>query len=381
MDITRTAREQALRRRRKGRWIKVAAFPTLLLATAVLSVLTLNHVQNQSGGNIPQNSPAPIEPSKQETKEVTLHFVGDVMLSDKVEDLLEQKGYDYPYLYVKTLFQQDDLTIANLETPVTERGTPAANKQFVYKSSPAGLPPMKAAGVDLVNLANNHSMDQGTEGLSDTFQHLTDQQIAFVGAGMNADQAYAPVMIERNGITMAVFGFSRVVPEVSWYAGANKPGVAASYDPQRAAEAIREARDKADIIIVLAHWGQEKVDHPVDHQISLAHAYIDAGADLVVGCHPHVLQGFEAYKGKWIAYSLGNFIFSRAVQPKTWESMVLQAQCSQNGGCRLTMLPYHAELGQAVPMDETDGAKLIKRVESISRDVQIDLSGRVQQRM
>jgi poly-gamma-glutamate synthesis protein (capsule biosynthesis protein) len=310
---------------------------------------------------------------------VNLSFVGDVMMDGHVETRLREKGYDFPYAHVSSLFQHDDYTVANLETPVTKRGTPVANKQYVYKSPPEAIPAMKTAGVDLVNLANNHSMDQGAQGLLDTFNALDQNGIAYIGAGPDADRAYAPVMVERNGIRMAFFGFSRVVPEVSWYAGKNKPGVAVSYDPTRAAEAIRAAKETADLVIVVAHWGKEKVDYPVDHQTELARAYIDAGADLVVGGHPHVLQGFASYQNKWIAYSLGNFIFTRASEPKTWETMVLQAACTKTGRCELKMLPHHAELGQAVPMNEQDGARLLQRIQAISPNVLIAPDGSVRE--
>jgi poly-gamma-glutamate capsule biosynthesis protein CapA/YwtB (metallophosphatase superfamily) len=145
-------------------------------------------------------------------------------------------------------------------------------------------------------------------------------------------------------------------------------------------EAIRAAREQADLIVVVAHWGKEKTDYPVDHQKELARAYIEAGADLVVGGHPHVLQGFESYRGKWIAYSLGNFIFTRSSHPKTWETMMLQATCTKAGNCELKMHPHHAELGQAVPMNQADGEKLIKRVESISPGVRIEQDGSVRVR-
>ncbi|MCK9910463.1 CapA family protein, partial [Microbacteriaceae bacterium K1510] len=112
----------------------------------------------------------------------------------------------------------------------------------------------------------------------------------YVGAGHDATRAFAPVIVERNGVKLAFFGFSRVVPEVSWYAGKNKPGIAVSYDPKLAVEAIRAAREQADLVVVIAHWGKEREDYPVDHQKELARAYIDAGADLIIGGHPHVLQ-------------------------------------------------------------------------------------------
>ncbi|MFY0542809.1 CapA family protein [Brevibacillus sp. H7] len=388
MYRTRTDRIKAERKqkRRRQSWLMVLTGTLLgvfLLIAAYLN-LPANPPNEISQPGETDHPPQPIENGAlpgSETQagsvepQVNLTFVGDVMMSGNVETMLKENGYDYPYAHVSSIFQRDDYTIANLETPVTKIGTPA-NKEYVYKSPPEAVPPLKASGVDLVNLANNHSMDQGVDGLLDTFKVLDANDVKYVGAGTDANRAYEPVLVERNGIKLAFLGFSRVVPEVSWYAGKNKPGLAVSYDPTRAIEAIRRAKEKADLVIVIAHWGKEKEDYPVDHQRDLARRYIDAGADLIIGGHPHVLQGFEWYKNKWIAYSLGNFIFTRSSYAKTWETMVLQATCTKQS-CDLKMLPYRAELGRSVPMNEEDGRKLLERVEAISTNVRIESDGTV----
>lgn len=384
MNQSRTDRIKSQRKKKKQPWKRIGRNTLLFSLIALIAVGLyecadwLRHLS--SGDQSNQSATLPAEenvPDKQMEPTVRLTFVGDVMMSGNVEKMLLEHGFDYPYKHVYELFQQDDYTIANLETPVTKRGTPPASKEFVYKSPPEAVRAMKAAGVDAVNLANNHSMDQGVEGLLDTFAALDENQLQYVGAGADSSRAYAPVYVEKNGIRIALLGFSRVVPEVSWYAGNGKPGVAASYDSTAAEQAIREAKAQVDLVIVITHWGQERVDLPVEHQKTLSRAYIDAGADLIVGSHPHVLQGFEQYHNKWIAYSLGNFIFTRAQEPKTWDSMVLQATCMKNGDCTLTMLPYHAELGQAVPMNDSDGAKLIERIQSISVDTRIEPDGTI----
>lgn len=388
MDQTRSERIKAkrLQKKRKWRWTPRPMRRSYKLIGGILLgglvsfclffigkayVHHLNETNNQTE--------EPVGVSKEKPAEVKLTFVGDIILTGHVETRITEKGYDFPYAYVRDLFTHDDYTIANLETPVTKRGLPAANKEFVYKSPPEAIPAMKEAGVDLVNLANNHSMDQGVDGLLDTFDVLDQNKIAYMGAGADANRAYAPVIVERNGIKMAFFGFSRVIPAISWYAGKNQPGVAAAYDPARAVEAIRAAKKQVDLVIVIPHWGKEREDLPVDHQTILARAFIDAGADLIVGGHPHVLQGFESYQDKWIAYSTGNFIFTRAAEPRTWESMVLQATCTKQGVCELNMIPHHAELGQAVPMNSEQAEKLRKRIESISTGVRIDADGSIHQ--
>ncbi len=378
MNENRSSRIHARRKRSHRKWARVGKSTLLFSVLAIFVVGTYYLFQTAMDHANPNTQPAHDNTANQKTS-VQLTFVGDIMMSGNVEKTLLANSYDYPYKHVSSLFLQDDITIANLETPITATGVAAQNKAYVYKSSPLAVPAMKNAGIDVVNLANNHSMDQGVPGLLDTFDALDENRIEYVGAGKDASRAYSPVFIEKNGIKIAILGFSRVIPETSWFAGDSQPGMAASYDPTLAVKAIQDANRQADLVVI-AHWGKERSDYPVDHQKELSRAYIDAGADLIVGGHPHVLQSFERYNDKWIAYSLGNFIFTRSNEPKTWETMVLQANCTKSGDCELTMLPFHAELGQAVPMNESNGAALLKRIESISESVDIQSDGRVQPR-
>lgn len=306
------------------------------------------------------------------------HFAGDTMFSDRVAQTLKIEGNEYPFKHISELFQNDDLSMVNLETPVTSFGTKAEDKTFVFKSLPEVLPFVANSGIDAVNLANNHILDQGVEGLLDTVSHLKENDIKYVGAGKDADEAYAPLYIERKGITIAICGFSRVIPKEDWAAGKGKPGVATTYDPARALKTIQTAKEHADLVLVMVHWGKERTTILEKHQTSLAHDYIDAGADLVIGGHPHVMQGLEQYKGKWIAYSTGNFIFTKnAKVPDTWETAVFETKCTREGACDLKLIPYLTELGQPVPMNSEDGTKLLRRVESLSEGVKISDSGEV----
>lgn len=299
-------------------------------------------------------------------KTVKLNFAGDVIFSGKVGELLEKNGYDYSYAALNGLFKQDDLTILNLETPITTGGVGAANKQFVFKGAPKALDSLKAAGVDAVNLANNHTLDQGEEGLLDTLSHLNERGIPYVGGGANAAEAYSARYFERQGIRIALLGFTRVMPRSDWMAGTNKPGVASVYDSAEALKAIAAAKKQADLVVVVVHWGKERMEQYDKTQQALGHSFIDAGADLVMGGHPHVLQGIEPYKGKWIAYSTGNFIFTRSSVRSTWETAVFQAECNITGQCSLKLNPMDAELGQPVPMNEVNGQLLLHKVEALS---------------
>ncbi|MBO9604354.1 MAG: CapA family protein [Paenibacillaceae bacterium] len=308
--------------------------------------------------------------------QVKMAFVGDVIMASTVETLLQKNGYDYPYKDVLPLLQSPDLTIANLETPITKRGT-AQSKEYVYKSPPEALPAFVDAGFDIVNLANNHSIDMGTEGLLDTFDALDKAGIKRIGAGRDAKEAFSPVIVEKNGIRIAFLGFSRVVPEQSWKAGINHPGVADTYSYVPAVAAIEAARKDADLVVVSAHWGVERNSKPEPYQTDLAHRFVDAGADLVIGHHPHVLQGFESYKGKWIAYSLGNFIFTTNEVKDTLETVVLQASCTKERSCSLNAVPIFTQWAKPVVMNEADGKKLFNRLSGISFGAAVDEQGRV----
>ncbi|MBP3962101.1 CapA family protein [Paenibacillus lignilyticus] len=310
--------------------------------------------------------------------QVNLSFTGDVLLAASVEKLMLKNGYDYPYAKVLNELKTPDLMAVNLETPVTLRGTPAENKQYVYKSSPDALPALKAAGIDVVNLANNHTLDQGEEGLLDTIAHLDEAGIPNMGAGRDELEAFKPVLLEAKGISVAYLGLTRVVPVGSWKATKDHAGLAETYDSTRAVAAIKQAKKQADIVVVMVHWGIEREDLPNNDQKRLAHEYIDAGADLVIGSHPHVLQGFESYKGKWIAYSLGNFIFSGMTPDKTKDTGVLQAACNEKGDCALKFNPMRAVQSQPAPLTGEEGVALLKRMSSISFHATVDEAGNIQ---
>lgn len=308
---------------------------------------------------------------------VHMTFTGDVMFSGNVAVALNAQGMDYPYREVRSYLERADLTIANLETPITEGGT-AAVKQYAYRSSPKALPAFKEAGFDLVSLSNNHILDYGTEGLLDTLQHLDKFEIGRFGAGRNSEEAFAPAIVEKNGIKLAFLGFSKVVPHTDWKAGRSRPGVADTYALEAPLAAIAKAREIADLVIVLPHWGVEREDKPESYQREFARSYIDAGADLVIGSHPHVLQGFEQYKGKWIVYSLGNFIFTMNENSQTWETVILDAVCSKTGSCSLQVLPVLTKLANPKPMEEPEALKLFQRLTRISFDAEVLRDGKVQ---
>ncbi|GGG15668.1 CapA family protein [Paenibacillus abyssi] len=335
-----------------------------------------------SGSDIHADPNAGQQPAADENENVVdndsrvlLAFVGDILLASSVESLMEKHGYEYPYEKALSYLADADLTAGNLENPITERGTPAPDKSYIFKGSPKNLPAFKDAGFDVVSLANNHTLDQGVEGLLDTMGHLDEAGIPHVGAGNDDVEAFTPVILESKGVRVAYLGLSRVVPVVEWKAEKYRAGVAETYDTTRAVEAIKKASDEADIVVVMVHWGQELNDYPLDYQKSFAREYIDAGADLVIGSHPHVLQGFEQYKGKWIAYSLGNFIFNMTRTERAADTGVLDATCDRAGDCSLRFHPMRAVASQPAPLEDDDAAALLQRIASLSFNVSIDAQG------
>ncbi|MCM3627158.1 CapA family protein [Paenibacillus glycanilyticus] len=331
-----------------------------------------------SGQNDPSPSPDDSVSAGAGTSDtVSLAFVGDILLAESVGDMMKQYGDAYPYKEALFHLSEPDLTAANLEYPVTKRGIPAEDKQFVFKGDAGALPALKDSGIDIVSLANNHTLDQGVEGLLDTMTHLDKAGINHMGAGNNDTEAFAPVIKEANGIKVAYIGVSRVVPTGEWKADKNRAGVAETYDTTRTKAAIKKAKKQADLVVVMVHWGIEKSETPEQYQRDFAREYIDSGADLIIGSHPHVLQGFEQYKGKWIAYSLGNFIFSAYPKGATADTGVLNAVCAKSGDCDLTFDPMNNNLAQPKPVEGEQAKTLLQHLSAISFGVKVRENGTV----
>jgi poly-gamma-glutamate capsule biosynthesis protein CapA/YwtB (metallophosphatase superfamily) len=392
---SRSERHKELKKRRKKTLKTLFVFFIIMIMGAVIYLIWKQAEEGLNERPLtelkkPQSADPQGQPKDDDTDEngdssavaregkVTFSFVGDVMLGAKVDGLLRQYGYDYPYIFVKDHLQKADIAIANLEAPVTDRGEPQG-KEYVFRIAPQALPALKASGIDVLNLANNHILDYGQVGLLDTFDYLDREGLGRVGAGRDVDEAFQPVIIEKNGLKIAILGFSRVVPnlEPSWKAAAGHPGVAPTYNHIPPVQSITKAKQESDLVVVIAHWGVERSDTPEDYQIDLAHRYIEAGADLVVASHAHVLQGFERYKGKWIAYNLGNFIFTTNNNPLTWETVILDAECTREGDCELSVAPILTKWAQPKQMSAEEGSRLFNRLTGISIHARVESDGRV----
>lgn len=255
---------------------------------------------------------------------VTLAFVGDVMLSSSVGDAIARNGVHYPWEGARPILARADFVVANLETSVAHGGT-AENKQFTFRAEPRTLEGLAAAGVDLVTLANNHSLDYGAAALLETLEHLELNGVQHVGAGATAGAAYAPRIVSFGDLRVGFIGVSRVYPYAHWQATDRRPGVASGYDYAIPAvlRAVEEARPVVDALFVLVHWGSELADEPRAIDLAFVDSLLAHDVTGVIGHHPHVLQGFRYERDTaLVAWSLGNFVF-RSFRDETRMTAVL----------------------------------------------------------
>jgi poly-gamma-glutamate synthesis protein (capsule biosynthesis protein) len=254
-------------------------------------------------------------------RERTLLFAGDIMLSRGVGARMAAKDdWTFPFHKVAETLRAADLTFGNLECPVSDAGRERGHL-YSFRADPRALEGLTFAGFDVVSLANNHAYDWGPDALLDSIQRLEDAGLRVVGAGASDRAAHYPVIVDLDGVRIAFLAYVNIEPKAA-AAGPEKPGVA-WLDPDRVLADIRFARPLAHIVVVSPHWGVEYSPKPQRAQVELARQWIDAGADLVVGHHPHVVQPIEEYGGGWIAYSLGNFVFDQA-PPATRRGLLLR---------------------------------------------------------
>ncbi len=238
-----------------------------------------------------------------------LGATGDIMLGSWLIEVLNEQGADYPFGEVLPLLQSTDLLVGNLESPFLgdTTGVVRAEKTYTFAVPPGIVETLTAGGFDLVGLANNHILDFGSAGLFETWSVLDSAGIAHAGTGRTKEEAHRHTTIERQGSRVAFLAYSHTFPEEFW-ATADRPGTAHASDEGLARE-VKRAGEDADLVVVMFHWGGELLGEPRDYQKILAHIAIDNGADLIIGHHPHTLQPLEWYRGRLIAYSLGNFVF------------------------------------------------------------------------
>lgn len=306
--------------------------------------------------------------------ELTLAAVGDIIPGRHVAESMEKRGVEYPFEKVAPLTSPADLTFGNLECPLTDRVEPPRDGTLF--SAPSGtIRGLELLGLDLVTLANNHSTNMGKEPFLDTLDLLESNGIEYAGGGTDYESARKPAIVAAGGYRFAFLDYNSI--EGSIDATANEPGVSwidlepwNRDDPagfRMVQDEVRRARDVADFVIVAFHWGEEYAYEPNRSMVRLAHLACDAGADMVVGQHPHTIQPIEYYRGKLIAYSLGNFIFDQRFNEQVRQGFVMRTRLKKLCPVSIELLPCRISgTCQTVPQSGSAGRKLAEKLFTIS---------------
>jgi poly-gamma-glutamate synthesis protein (capsule biosynthesis protein) len=287
-----------------------------------------------------------------------LAFAGDVHFTGRTAPLLDRPATAFGP--IAPVLSSADLAMVNLETAITERGTEEP-KQFHFRAPITAFDAVRAAGVDVVTMANNHVLDYGQVGLADTLDNAHRAGFPFVGIGHNAAEAFAPFYTTVKGVKIAVLAFSQVHElEFTWAAKDDRPGVAMALDLARAVAAVRAARAAADLVIVFNHWGQEGNSCPTSEQKTFASRLAVAGADMIVGSHAHTLQGSGWMGRTFVAYGLANFVWYG--DSFSTETGVLRLTVAGRSVTKVDFAPaVVSETGQPVPLQGEAAARVSQR--------------------
>ena len=286
-------------------------------------------------------------------------FAGEVGSKSykRFNECVQQYGYDYFLENVRDLFESDDLTIVNLEGPLTTSEKPKKHG-YVFKADPDCVNILTGSSVELCNLANNHSLDYGTAGLKETAETLAANGVGYCGF----TEVYNATI---KGVRVTALGFTK------W-----------DNTAEEVYRMVSEARENCDLLIVNMHWGWERQHQQCEAQVDMGHLAVDAGADLVIGTHPHVYQGIEKYKGRYIVYSLGNFCFAGNANPEDKRCLIFQQTFSFNPGMGIVQANFMDAGINIIPasissasdkndfkptvMPAQEGAALLKAVAGVS---------------
>ncbi len=308
-------------------------------ATVVLGVLYLAFY-NLAGLAFMARTPlvAVVSNSEVVTEDaIKIIFVGDIMLSRGVaSQIKKQNDFRYPFLAIADTVRAADLAFGNLEGPISDGGRDQGSI-YSFRAHPTVLQGLTFAGFDVLSVANNHMWDWGDEALLDTVKILGSHGITPVGAGEDELSANSPVVRQVGGTKVAFFAYTTLYPP-RLEASSSTPGVS-RFDEDVVATTIGAAKQFADIVVVSLHWGEEYESNANAYQKRVARMLVDAGADIVVGHHPHVIQEVEEYKNGLIFYSLGNFVFDQNFSNATMEGLMMEVTVTDGGVATARQIP------------------------------------------
>lgn len=288
---------------------------------------------------VPQAVEIPPEP------EIRFIAVGDINLARKVDRLMSAYGMDYPFKGLNGRLKEADFTFGNLECAVSDRGSPLPGKGIWLRARPEVMGELNNCGFDILSVANNHSLDYDTEAFLDTLNYINRSGILSVGGGVDIMEARQPRIVESNGLTMGFLAYTEMADMIWSYQYPRKlkatdtiPGLA-PFEYESILQDVRNLNRYVDFVVLSLHWGTEYAHSPSSLQVEQAHGLVDAGADIIIGHHPHVIQGVEVYNQGLIAYSLGNFIFDQNWSDETREGLVLELCLKDSGLEGAKLLP------------------------------------------
>jgi poly-gamma-glutamate capsule biosynthesis protein CapA/YwtB (metallophosphatase superfamily) len=279
---------------------------------------------------------------------LTLAAGGDVLGDRGVGAFMDAHGGPAVFAKVKPYLEKAQLAFVNLECPISDLGTRKAGKQYTFRGRAVLTEGLVSAGIDVVSMANNHVLDYGQAAFKDTLLRLNAAGIAHAGAGLDSTAAATPALLITPAGTVAVLAFTEIIPS-DFAATADQGGInPVTPDRKRMLASIKAAAAKADFVVVSIHWGIEYTGQANSVQRVLAHQVIDAGADVILGHHPHVIQGIEVYRDRLIAYSLGDFVFDHYSR-QTGEAFVLQITLPRTGPPSVNVVPVYLNDQSGVP--------------------------------
>lgn len=328
--------------------------------------------------NISSNRIKEITP-KQESKEITLSFIGDVSLADDwyIMPKYDERGkkvYGILSREIVDIMNNSDIMVANNEFTISNRGAKLPNKYYTFRASPDRLSIYEEMGVNLVTLANNHIYDYGEAAFYDALDSLEEYNIPYVGAGRNIEEAKEPFYYIVNGYKIGFVNATRaekyiLTPEATDKSG----GVLRCYDPTAFLGVIEETKKQSDFVIALVHWGKEDSSELEKVQLETAPKYIDAGADVIVGTHAHTLQGIDFYNNKAIVYNIGDFIFNH----ETKDTGIFQIKIDNNGNLKYYFIPCKQKDKYTYLLTDNEQIRVLNKMRNLSPNITINDDGEI----
>ncbi len=307
---------------------------------------------------------------RKESGSIVIGFAGDVMIGRLVDEIISKTSYEYPWGNLLPLLHSTDLNIVNLETTLTKE-TKAIPKVFNFKALPDRIEVLKKAHIDAVNVANNHILDFGVQGMIDTIEQLDLAEIAHVGAGQGLQAAQKPAIFEKNGLRIGIIGATDNEP--GWSAEEFKPGVfyVNVENIKSLCEEIKKLRSKVDLVVLTIHWGPNMQERPSREFQKAAHSLIDCGVDIVHGSSAHILQGIEIYKKRLIMYDTGDFVDDYQVDPvlRNDRSAFFEVTVDKNGIKRVQLIPVLINDMQVNVAEGEEKRAIIDRMKQLSQEL------------